>query len=502
MAEFTPIPSTQQPADAAYQPVSGYAVAAATITIIFAAALIAVIVSAIATGRMALTWELMALPVAGVILAAIGRSHIQNSEGTRTGARIVSTSWWVCVLGGAGFAAYLYANSLVLENESRRFANEFFKELRESRFQDAFENRLVPPEERGRIGANAPPEAFEAAYGPSGYPQFRNHDLIRLFERNGKAVEVEHIGTKDVTQESTGLQAVHVFRLSCPEGTYEVQIKLTTAESKKSRRQQWFIPAGSSMGISPLATIDRTQYGETVRDLQSEGEAFANVWTTALSSGRSTHALLLTTPRSNHEPALAALGGLAAFAGGSGVLIPPDPSFFPPDRAALWEERLRAAKKKDRDAPSLSDLPFEDLAGFGFFRRDEANSPFPEEKKNQLRGLWRDPFMRPVNAFAPSIDNTIPPLTQIDLKPDKITVVSVADLYLDGRVQFVRCFIGVECTDPTLLAAVNSARDRGLQSKADGSLNLGSLPARDWRVAWLRTDMETRAPVGPGAPKR
>ena len=498
MAEFTPIPSTQRPADAAYQPVSGYAVAAATIAIIFAAALIALVGSAIASGRMALTWEVMVLPIAGVILSAIGRSHIRNSEGTRTGARIVSMSWWVCVLGGAGFAAYLYANSLVLEKESRKFADEFFRELQANRFQDAFENRLVPPEERGRVGPNAAAGAFEAAYGPTGYHVFRNHDLVRLFARSGKDVAVEHIGTKDVTQESTGLQAIHLYRLSCPEGTFEVQVKLTTVEAKKSRRQQWYIPPGASMGISPLATVERTQYGQAIRELEAEGESFAQSWINALASGRLAQATLMTTPRTHYEQRLQVMNGLILLCGGSGVLIPQGPGILPPDRAASWEERLRAIDKKDRDAPNLADLPFEDLAGIGFFRHDEANSPFPEEKKNRLRELWRQPFLVSVNPRVSSLDGTIPPLAQIDVKPDKIVIVVATDLFLEGRVHFVRCFVGVECTDTALLSAISSARERGLQAKDDGSLTLKTLPPRDWRVVWLQTDMEPRAPAGPG----
>lgn len=501
MTEFTPIPSTQRPADAAYQPISGYAVAAGTIGVIFAAVLIALIGFAIVTGRMAFSWEVMALPVSGIILAAIGRSHIRNSEGTRTGTKIVTMSWWVCVLGGAGFAAYLYANSLVLENESRRFADELFKELEAGRFQEAFENRIVPPAERGRVGPNASLEAFEVAYGSAGYSTFRNHDLVRLFARNGNSVKVEHIGTKDVTQESTGLQAVHSYRLSCPEGTSEVQIKLATAESKKSQRQQWYIASGPT-GISPLSVVDRTQYGEVVQELSAEGEGFARFWVSNLSNGRMAHAILLTTPRTHYDPIIASLNGTIVLAGGCSVPTTPDSSLLPPDRAAAWEQRLRAMKKNDTDGSLLADLPFEDLAGIGFFQRDEAKSPFPEAKKNLLRELWRQPQMVLANPRSTGLDNTIAPVPQMELKPDRILLVVAADLYFEGRVHFVRCMIGVECVDTALLAAVNAARDRGLQSKADGSLTLKTLPPRDWRVAWVRTDMETRAPVGPGAPKR
>ena len=75
VAELTPVSPVQRPSDAGYQPVSGYAVAAAVIAGIFALLLAAVLFEAMRSHRFALWWELLALPIAGAILAAIGRSQ-------------------------------------------------------------------------------------------------------------------------------------------------------------------------------------------------------------------------------------------------------------------------------------------------------------------------------------------------------------------------------------------------------------------------------------------
>ena len=100
---------------------------------------------------------------------------------------------------------------------------------------------------------------------------------------------------------------------------------------------------------------------------------------------------------------------------------------MPPDRASQWEERLRAATSKDSGTAKTSDLPFDDLAAIGFFKRDEANSPFPEEKKNQLRGLWRSPHLVPLNPRMAGLDPSVPPMPAINLKQDKIVVEVAAD---------------------------------------------------------------------------
>ena len=101
MAELTPIPSAQRPADPGYQPVSGYAVGAAIAAAVFAVILVGVIGSALTTRRTPLTTWVLVLPALGWLLAVVGRSHIRNSEGTRTGLRLTAVAWWVCEIGRA-----------------------------------------------------------------------------------------------------------------------------------------------------------------------------------------------------------------------------------------------------------------------------------------------------------------------------------------------------------------------------------------------------------------
>src|SRR5262245_34688551 len=180
--------------------------------------------------------ELLLIPAVGLVLAIIARNHVRNSEGTRTGARLAAVVWWVCVLGGAAYFAYWYANQVVLEKESRRFADAFFGELKNGRMQHAFVYMLAP-EDLHRATPDVP-DAFEMAYLPNGYPYFKNHEMVRLIIRNGQSVELEHMGAKDVNQVAAGFQATHLYRLRCPEGEFNIQVKLTAAETKQGGRSQ------------------------------------------------------------------------------------------------------------------------------------------------------------------------------------------------------------------------------------------------------------------------
>jgi hypothetical protein len=63
------------------------------------------------------------------------------------------------------------------------------------------------------------------------------------------------------------------------------------------------------------------------------------------------------------------------------------------------------------------------------------------------------------------IDGSIAPVTSIELKPDRIQVVIPVDLFLEGRVHWVRCFVAAEKHDPAFSPRLNAARDRGVSPK-------------------------------------
>jgi len=485
VAELTPIPSAQRPSDPGYQPVSGYAVAAVVVAGLFAVILTAVAIYAVISRRAILSEELLILPIVGVILAVIGRAHIRNAEGTKTGLKLASVAWWVCVLGGAGFWAYLYANQLVLERESARFIDRFLDDLKNEKPHHAFLS-LLPPEERvtPRVDPNSP-EAFEVTYNPAGYGTYKNHDLVRLFQRNAPEVEYEHVGVKDMSQTQEGFQAMHIYKLRCAEGIYEVTVRLLASESRKGGKQMWRIPAQPGPHIL-VTTQQASQYGRLTAELELEASRFAADWMEHLSSGRPALAHLLTTPLAHREPIQLQMMKMSLFVGGAMTRAPLAAEMLPADRRAA-----SSAKAVD---------PFDDLAALGFFRRDTQNSPLPSDKQARLKELWAAPRMNPA---APNrmVQPTMTPTDPVFIKvtPEAVTVTVPAELHFPNSVYYTRCLIGVICTDVDLVRKLADLRAKGVNAPDDGSISLGKLPARDWRIAWMQTDMEQHSVVtGPG----
>lgn len=501
MADLNPIPASPPPTRAEgpnVQPVSGYAIAAAIVSGLFVLLLVGVGVSALRTGRAAMWGYLLVLPIAGFILAMMARSHIRKSEGTRGGLKLVRLSWWVCILGGVGYGAYLYANIYVIELESRRFADKFLDEVKQGRTDPAF-LMLMPPAERSRVEENAPRSDFEAAYDPAGYSMFRHHELVRLVQRNKDSVTFEHVGSKDVSQEATEITATHLYHLKCPEGVFKVVIKCTAQEDSKGVRAKWRIPNIPAPNIS-VETVTLSQYGRLVRELIDEGATMATNYTVYLSF-RPSLALMLTTPADFRDRKDKEWVALCAVGGGMTTMIPPGASFLPPERAERWAARLKPTGKADNsDPPTMMQLEFEDLRDAGILQRDAAGTAFSDGQWSQFKELWRSSQLRPAAARESTMGTATP--AEGIVAADKLTVSISVDFVLAGQMgSFVKGALGTEMTDPAVLAILNEARAKGADAKEDGSVTLRTLPPRNWQVKWLRTDLETIRPPAP-PPKR
>jgi hypothetical protein len=484
VAELTPIPAAQRPSDPAYQPVSGYAVAAAITAGVFALALIGLVAAGLWYRRTPLSYEVLVLPIAGFVLAIVARSHIRNAEGTRTGVRLANASWWVCVLGGAGFWAFLQAVNVVMTAESKRPADAFFEALKSGKEHEAFERFILPPELRGRADPDSPD--FEAVYTPFGYAGFDNCDLVHVFRINGANVQVEHIGSKDVGTEGNGFRATHVYRLTFTEGVADIQVKMVAAETRTGSKPEWHVQLMPALGITKPTWVYISQYGRLEADLSDEAHDVAHIWMVHLTSHQPGLAHGETLPPEQRKAAAQTIVGVSVLAGGPVLAAPVAP-----------------------DGPA-GVLAVDDLLKSRFFRSDDAGSPFPEAKVAKLREVWASPTIMPASPTVRHPSMLEPGAAErptFTVTPKSVTIGIQADIIFNTAMQHAPATVGLECTDPEVVRAVNDAKARGPAAKDDGSVTLRTLKPRDWRVVWVRTNLETpvqanpaqlRGPGGPG----
>src|SRR5262245_39841596 len=110
MADATPAPALASTADTVpYVPVSWMAVAAITVAGLFVIVLVLLAFSALLANNPRVQPELLALRALGIVLGFAARRVIRNSEGTRTGENLANMAWWISLVAGLGYAAYLLA---------------------------------------------------------------------------------------------------------------------------------------------------------------------------------------------------------------------------------------------------------------------------------------------------------------------------------------------------------------------------------------------------------
>jgi hypothetical protein len=484
VAELTPIPAAQRPAEPGYQPLSGYAVAAVIVSGVFALALVILVGIGLWSRRTPLSYELLLVPVTGLVLAIIARSHIRNAEGTRTGVKLANASWWICVLGGAGFAAFLAANDLALRRESRRQSDGLVEALRAGKEQEAYEKYVIPPELRGRADPGTP--EFEQVYDAFGYQPFLNHPVIFALRANGAAAQVEHVGARDIGQEGDGFKATHKYRITIPEGVFTTQFKMVASEPRAGGKPQWHVEFGRQLGIAYPEWEHMSRYGRLEMETQQDAEKVVGEWLAHLNAHRFGEADLYTRPLAERERGLAELGAAAVLAGGP-----------------LLAESV--------GAPGRPRATVEALLKSGLFRKDATGTPLPDAKIAELQTSWSGISITPVNetrraAMGMPEGSDRPVLT---LTPTGVTVSMPVDVsFGPGMQKVVPASVGLVCTDPALITPLTAAKADGAAARDDGSATLRTIPPRDWRLVWVRSTFEPPpAPTasgkslgGPGGP--
>src|SRR5262249_38452375 len=137
-APLAPLPTVSEPI--AYQPISGWAIAGFAAGAVFALlTLLCTIVALVQGAPMFFPIWIVSLAIVGVVLSALGLREVQNSEGTRAGAKLARVGLWLSVISGLCYLSYYFATGLAVESQADDFLlvksdddSGFFPRLREA----------------------------------------------------------------------------------------------------------------------------------------------------------------------------------------------------------------------------------------------------------------------------------------------------------------------------------------------------------------------------------
>jgi hypothetical protein len=287
MAEPTPAPALPSTADTVpYVPVSWMAVAAIGVSCVFVGILVALGVSAFLAKKPLIQPELLVFPVLGIVLSFAARRLIRNSEGTRTGENLANTAWWISLIAGLGYAAYLLAIDFAIRRDARATLDRWIEKVKAA--DDESINAAFlwtrEPSQRGQIS----PKDTDQILGRfrEEYVGFKQSDLILVARRNRGECEIVPEGVKDWMYRAGGIDCAFTGTLKCPEGRFPFLVGLRGIEAtggESGGRQWWVIHAPN--GYIQRDKLRLTPYGWMMSELENSGMSFATQFFLSLRSG-------------------------------------------------------------------------------------------------------------------------------------------------------------------------------------------------------------------------
>jgi hypothetical protein len=465
-----------------YAPISWTAVAALSLAIFFALLMAVVLLSAFRRGQQAIEPWLLFFPAVVIVLVFVARRQIRASEGTRAGERYANTAWWIAVVCGLGYVAYLGAIEFAIRRQANQeFVNwsNYLKDLNPNDPKDPnFFHALhmtLDPGVRGSIPAGEPAR-IESTFRDA-VTGFRSTDLIRLCSRNRGSVEFRPQGLQDWQQKPTEVSCTLIATLATPEGEHRLVVPMRAVIDEKTKNRRWQIAPAQGGYIKSRVL---TPYGWQVEYVEASARQFSQEFLSRLSNpgGAPFAYLAFVHPGWDPKRAVDTIIGVPAIAGGPATLLP-----YP----AGGEEHL---SRKVFTKPGGAQHDATDVARF--------------------MTLWNTPArLVPAGTYMRNSPETNPTLI---FEPDVITCRVPIEIQLGGHssgpgAALARGALLLRVTReaiPDLFNELDSSRKEGATAGLSDRPTNTSFANRiiPWRVVRIETDLRPLTPQERGEPER
>jgi len=245
-------------------------------------------------------------PVAGLVLSLLGHVQIQQSEGTRAGAKLATWGAGLSALFGCVYLAYVAATYFAVKTQAEKFTQEWFDLIKRGEIDTAFIYTQEPGQRQGVDPKNlSSMEArFNTAEGPrQGGPlsQFRKSQMVRFIELGGVETSTESRGVVDWNYELGGYKFKLSYRMTTPIGFSDVIIAVHGKESphKEFTGRQWSV----LMTECAMESGSPSPMGARALDLMQQARRFTDNWLRKLGTGNPDEAFLDTLPPADRETA-------------------------------------------------------------------------------------------------------------------------------------------------------------------------------------------------------
>lgn len=259
----------------AYRPISAFAVAALALAILTVLTVVGFAIASKVSGRPILSWWVVLASAVAFGLAVTAGRQIRNSEGTIVGAGLASSAWWISLLTGAGYAAYLVGTDFAVRTQAESIGAEYIKFLLDGQPEKAFRLTRDPGQQRTIAPDDA--DGIRRRFGSGEYANFTRSEIARLARTWGQQLKVEPMGAMGAEQTPNGYKVPLTYVLRSPEGQCEMSLSTQGFDDAKAGERVWMINFGQS-GTYPKS-YRKTRLGRLLAELQAEGmRLMPKVW--------------------------------------------------------------------------------------------------------------------------------------------------------------------------------------------------------------------------------
>jgi hypothetical protein len=282
MAEPVPVlPEQQQPRETLnYRPVSGLAIAALVVAVVYSAIVSVVAVIAFSSGTPVFLPGTLVFPLLAAILAVAAFLQIRAAEGTRSGLALAKWAWWLSIFFGIGYLA-VYGGTLmaVCWQADADIGRYFFDKIRAGKVDDAFQFTIDPEERDAATRREEMMIRFGQATGgkKSLLAQFRESDLVQIIRRGGEESKISSPGLKELPEyKEKGYTVRLTYRITTPEGLFDLDMSVRSRESREFKGRRWQLLWGQANSF--VASRQIKPYGDKIEDWRQKSKLFAMGW--------------------------------------------------------------------------------------------------------------------------------------------------------------------------------------------------------------------------------
>jgi hypothetical protein len=467
-----------------YAPISWMAVASLTVAILFIIMLAWMGFAALNKKQPLVEPPILFFPALAVVLAFIARRQIRAADGTRTGETYANAGWWLAIVAGLGYGAYLFAIDFAIRRDADRVfltwadhlktldaANPKDPDLYAAAYQTLLPGvRTFSPKDITRMD-----ESHHDAIAA-----FRQADLVRLCQRNPQEITFRPLALQDWQQNPSEITCMLSASVVTPEGEAGLLVPMRAMiDDKKARNWQILVPPGGYMKSREL-----TRYGWMIDRLEKSGRGFAQELMGQLTQPGQSSIAYLAFVQPGWQPGRAVkmlsqvASGAPARAAVAGTAI----SNVLPEPARLRENLPRLFARPDGQPATESDLP-------------------------RFRFIWTHP------------NRIVPAGTELKNNPDKYPVLRIVGDMIElrdpvelqltdipGGGPVARGWLVLQVpvgADPQLLTDLRAAHDAAKNGDAPrteqppANTTTRTIP---WRLVRIESDLRPVREAPPGMP--